>query len=163
MNACQAIRLGLMQADMISKAYLGDLNDADLLVRPVPGANHIAWQLGHLLNSEHQMVEVVCPGVMPSLPEGFAAKYTPESAKLDSPSAFHSKEVYLKVYEQQRGGTLKALEKITDADLEKPSPENFREYAPTFGDLMALQGTHWLMHAGQWAIVRRRLGKKPLF
>ncbi len=163
MNAREAIRLGLSHADLISKSYIGDLSDADMLVRPVPGANHIAWQLGHLLNSEHQMIESVWPGTMPALPEGFAAKYTPESSKFDSPGAFHSKEAYLKAYEQQRAGTLKALEKVSEADLDKPAPEQMRAYAPTYGDVLALQGSHWLMHAGQWAIVRRKLGMKPLF
>jgi len=26
-----------------------------------------------------------------------------------------------------------------------------------------LHPQHWLMHAGQWAVVRRKLGKPPLF
>ena len=39
-------------ADMLNrnlemlKATLGDFSDADMLVRPTPGANHAAWQLG---------------------------------------------------------------------------------------------------------------------
>jgi hypothetical protein len=163
MNAREAIKLGINQANMIVQMYLGDLTDADLLVRPVPGANHIAWQLGHLLTSEHGLVEGILPGAMPALPAGFAEKYTTETSKFDSPGAFHPKSVYLSVYEQQRAGTFKALEKLTDADLDKPSPEKFKDYAPTWGDVFALQGSHWLMHAGQWAVTRRKLGKKPLF
>lgn len=163
MNARDAIRLSLNQSHMIVQGYLADLSDADLLVRPVPGANHIAWQLGHLIKAEHDMVEAVCPGTMPALPAGFDTKYAPETAKLDSPGAFHSKDVYLSAYAQQRAGTLKALEQTTDADLEKASPEQMRAYAPTYGDLFLLQGSHWLMHAGQWAVIRRKLGRKPLF
>lgn len=163
MNAVQAIRQGLNQADMISKSYIGDLSDADLLVRPTPGSNHIAWQLGHLIRSEHEMIDEIAPGVMPSLPAGFAEKYTPESAKFDSAGAFHGRDVYLKAYEAQRAGTLKALDGLSESDLDKPSPERFRSYAPTWGDLLILQGVHWLMHAGQWAVVRRKLGMKPLF
>ena len=56
MNAREAIKLNLNSSNMICQGYLADLTDADLLVRPVPGANHIAWQLGHLLISEHDMV-----------------------------------------------------------------------------------------------------------
>ncbi|MFN0051059.1 MAG: DinB family protein [Planctomycetales bacterium] len=163
MNARDAIRLGLNQANMISQAYLGDLTDAELLMRPVHGTNHIAWQLGHLLVAEHDMVEAVCPGVMPALPAGFSEKYTVETSKFDSAGAFHSKATYQSVYEQQRAGTLKALEKLSDADLDKPGPEKFKEYAPTVGDILTLQGSHWLMHAGQWAVLRRKLGRAPLF
>ena len=70
MNARQALKESMDSPTMIAKAYLEDLSDADLLVRPVEGANHIAWQLGHLINSEHSMIELICPGSMPPLPEG---------------------------------------------------------------------------------------------
>ena len=32
-------------------------------------------------------------------------------------------------------------------------------HAPTLGALYLMQGGHWLMHCGQWVIVRRQLGK----
>jgi hypothetical protein len=162
MNARQAIRLSIDCTNMICQTYLSDLTDSELLVRPVPGANHTAWQLGHLLVSEHDMVETAFPGSMPRLPAGFAEKYTPETSKLDSPGAFHPKSVYMNVYEEQRAGTLKALDKLTDADLDKPAPEKFREYLKSIGDLFSMQGSHWLMHAGQWAVTRRKLGRKPI-
>ena len=72
MNARQALKESMDSPTMIAKAYLEDLSDADLLIRPVEGANHIAWQLGHLISSEHNMIEMVCPGSMPALPDGFA-------------------------------------------------------------------------------------------
>jgi hypothetical protein len=163
MNAKEAIRLNINMTNMICQSYLEDLTDAELLVRPVPGANHTAWQLGHLLVSEHEMVETAFPGSMPALPAGFQEKYTPDTSKLDSPGAFHPKSVYLNVYEQQRAGTLKALDKLSDADLDKPGPEKFKDYLTTVGELFTMQGTHWMMHAGQWAVTRRKLGRKPLF
>jgi hypothetical protein len=163
MNAREAIRLNIDCANGICQGYLADLTDAELLVRPVPGANHIAWQLGHLLTSEREMVEEVCPGSMPALPAGFAEKYTKETAALDAPSAFHSKAVYMDLFERLRSATARALEKLTDADLDKPAPEKMRSYVKSVGDLFSLQGTHWVMHAGQWAVVRRKLGRKPLF
>lgn len=163
MNARDAIRLGIKQSDMVVRMYLGDLTDSDLLVRPVSGANHIAWQLGHLLSSSWQMLEAVAPGVATPLPEGFKEKYSGEGSKFDSPGAFHAKATYMALYDQHMANAMKVLDTITDADLDKPSPESMRSFAPTHGDLMTLQGSHWLMHAGQWAIVRRKLGKKPLF
>lgn len=163
MNARDAIRLGIKQSDTVVKMYLGDLSDSDLLVRPVPGANHIAWQLGHLLSSSYQMLEAIAPGVATPLPQGFGDKYSTEGSKFDSPGAFHSKATYMALYDQHMSNTNKVLDKISDVDLDRPSPESMQAYAPTHGDLLALQGSHWLMHAGQWAIVRRKLGKKPLF
>lgn len=163
MNSTQALRLGLNWADMLTKSYLEDLTDAELLVRPVPGTNHIAWQLGHLLKSEHDMITAICPGIMPALPDGFGDKYTADTSRLDSAGCFHTKSQYLDLYKALRAGTLAALEKFSDAELDQPVPEQFAAYTKNIGDLFALQGTHWLMHAGQWAIIRRKLGRKPLF
>lgn len=163
MNAREAIRLNLSSANMICQGYLSDLTDGDLLVRPIPGANHIAWQLGHILVAEHEMIEATCPGSMPALPAGFAEKYTADTSKLDSPGAFHPKAVYMSVWEEQRSKTLTALDKLTDADLDKPAPEKYRGFVKTVGEIFSMQGTHWLMHAGQWAVIRRKLGRKPLY
>ncbi|HEY3965587.1 MAG TPA: DinB family protein [Planctomycetaceae bacterium] len=163
MNARDAIKLNINSANMICQGYLADLTDAELLVRPVPGANHIAWQLGHLLVAEHEMMEVAYPGSMPALPAGFREKYTNDTATLDSASAFHPKSVYLSVAAEQRAATLKSLDKISDADLDQPAPEKFSAWLKTIAELFNMHGTHWLMHGGQWAIVRRKLGKKPLF
>src|SRR5687767_156982 len=107
MNAREAIRNVIRSTDFIVKAYLDDLSDAELLVRPVPGANHIAWQLGHLIASEHEMIEATHPGSMSPLPPGFKEKYTAETSKLDDPKAFHTKGEYLKLMDEQRAGTLR--------------------------------------------------------
>jgi hypothetical protein len=163
MNAREAIRNSIQSANAISQGYLEDLQDQDLLVRTVPGINHLAWQLGHLIKSEHEMVELTCPGTMPALPAGFGEKYTSETAKLDNAAAFHTKAEFLKVLAAQRTGTLQALEKLSDADLDKPAPEPLQHFVKTVGDVFGMQATHWVMHAGQWAVLRRKLGRAPLF
>ncbi|MFM8584279.1 MAG: DinB family protein [Planctomycetaceae bacterium] len=163
MNARDAIKLNLNMSDMIVRSYLSDLSDSDLLIRPVPGTNHIAWQLGHLICSEHDIIDAVCPGAMPALPAGFADRHNGPSSKLDSPSAFCSKEEYLRLYGQQRAATLAALDRLTEQDLDKLSPEKMRNYTSNVGDCFSLQGSHYTMHAGQWAVVRRKLGRAPLF
>lgn len=163
MNAKDALKLSLDLADTVVLPYLEDLTDAELLVRPVPGSNHIAWQLGHIIHSEHEMLDLICPGVMPALPPGFAERYSRDTAQLDSPSDFHTKGELLDLMRQVRVGTLKALAELPESKLEDPAPEQYRAYAPTVAAVIALQGTHWLMHAGQWAIIRRKLGRAPLF
>ncbi len=141
--------------------YLSDLSDAELMLRPVPGANHIAWQLGHLIGSEHQMMSAAGFN-MPDLPDGFAESYTKETSKSDDPASFHRKDQYLEWMEQQRTGTLAALDAATEADLDKPTPESMHEYAPTVGIAFNLVGIHQMMHAAQFVAVRRKLGKPVL-
>lgn len=163
MNAREAIKLNLNMSDGIVRAYLSDLTDSEMLVRPVPGTNHIAWQLGHLICSEHDIIEQVCPGAMPALPTGFAERHNGPASKLDSQSAFCSKEEYLRVYTQQRAATVAALDRLTEQELDKPAPERMQAYARNLGDCFSLQGSHYTMHAGQWAVIRRKLGRAPLF
>lgn len=160
MNAQQAIRISIEMGNTVAMAYVADLNDEELLRRPAPNCNHINWQLGHCIRSEHDEVERVAPGAMPALPAGFAEKYTPQTAALDDPKAFCSKAELLAAYQAQREGTLKALAATSASDLDRPTGI---EYAPTVGAVYELQGSHYLMHVGQWAVVRRQLGRKPLF
>ena len=131
--------------------------------RPVPNANHIAWQLGHLISSEHQLQNMVAPDSMPPLPEGFAEKHAKEAATSDDPAAFCAKDEYLKLMDEQRAGTLALLDKLSDEDLEQPSPEQIQQFGATVGAVIAGQSAHWMMHAGQWVIVRRQLGKEAMF
>ncbi|MEZ6056132.1 MAG: DinB family protein [Planctomycetaceae bacterium] len=160
MTPQRAMRLGIEMADLIASGYLGDLSDADMLHRPCEGANHIKWQLGHLIVSEHKMIEGVSPGSMPPLPEGFAERYTKETSTIDDPAAFDSKETLLATAAEQRAATLAALDKTSADDFDK---ETGVDYAPTVGSMYSMQGSHLLMHAGQWAIIRRQLGRPPLF
>jgi hypothetical protein len=160
MNAKDAIKIGIDMGKFISVGYLEDLTDQELFHRPAKGANHINWQLGHLIASEHDMTEKVAPGSMPPLPAGFAEKYTKDTAASDDATKFLRKADLLKVFEEQRAASLKALDKLSEADLDKPTGV---EYAPNVGTMFSMHGTHWVMHAGQWAVVRRQLGRKPMF
>ncbi len=95
MTPNDAIKLTIDMANEILTTYLSDLGDADLMVRSVPGANHIAWQLGHLVSSEQSMLTGV-GFAMPDLPDGFAASYTKETSTSDDATKFHKKDEYLK-------------------------------------------------------------------
>lgn len=163
MNSRDAIQLAINMGDMISMGYLQDLSDEQMMQRPHPECNHLKWQVGHLIASENMMIDGVAPGSMPALPDGFAERYNKETAKSDDASVFDTKEELLRVYREQRAGTLAALSKLSDEDLDKPSPESMQGYAPNVAAAFSMQGSHWLMHAGQWAVVRRQLGKPPLF
>ena len=59
MDTKTAIRTTLDTANMICTSYLGDLTDEEMMHRPTPGCNHIKWQLGHLIASEHGMISNV--------------------------------------------------------------------------------------------------------
>ncbi len=163
MKAQDVLRTALQGTQHLLNAYLADLSDADLLVRPVPGANHIAWQLGHLIASESRMAEFGPAFKYPALPAGFDRQHSKETAQINPPRGFSTKEQYLNLFNAIRQVTVAALDKLSDQDLDRASTGPMAQWAPTLGALLMLTSNHTLMHAGQYTVVRRKLGKPILF
>ncbi len=163
MNSNQAIMTSLNGAHFMMTHYLSDLDDKDLLVRPVPGANHIAWQLGHLVCSEHGITNGAKAGSAAALDADFIERYSRKNTGSDDPNIFReSKKTLLEMYSAQRDATLALVETLSESDFDAPSPEKFKGYGPTVGSLLLLQGSHEMLHAGQVAVIRRVLGKPIL-
>jgi uncharacterized damage-inducible protein DinB len=162
MNAKDAIRGALQMNHHVLQIYLSDLSDADLLVRPVPAANHIAWQLGHLISAEASFLKQIPGAAPPELPAGFDKQHAKEMATSATPTGFGKKQEYLDLFEKVRGSTLAALDGIPDAQLDTPTTGPMAKFFPTVGSLFLLAANHELMHAGQVAVLRRKLGKPIL-
>ena len=111
MKAHDMVKLQLDSSDMIALGYLQDLSDEEFMLRPHPGCNHINWQVGHLIVSENQLINMVVPNTMPRLPPGFAEKYSKETIGSNDPKAFASKEELLRAQKEQRAGTLAAWQR----------------------------------------------------
>jgi len=159
MNAKDSIRFLLESNENMISMYLSDLTDADLLVRPAPGANHIAWQLGHLIIAEVNFFLPKVPGAKPpALPTGFAEQHSKDTVNSDA--GFKTKEEYLALFKSARAGTLATVDKLSDADLDKDSGW---QMANTVGKVLLFIASHDMMHAGQFTVVRRKLGKPVLF
>lgn len=162
MNAKDAIRASANLSSMVLKTYVSDLEDADLMRRPGQDCNHLAWQLGHLIASEVQLLKAVDPEKQVDLPDGFAEAHSKEQCSSDEPSAFHNKQTYLDLFEKVRTASNESLASYPESDLDKPAPEDFRSFCPTMGDMFTLIATHPMMHAGQFVVVRRQAGKPIL-
>lgn len=158
MNAKDAIRGTLDLSDHVIGSYLKDLDDADLLIRPVAGMNHIAWQLGHLIASERHFNELIRPGSSPALPDDFDAGHGRAAHGEDDPAKFYPLERYQALWKAQRQATRALLDGLPESELDRADP-GFPAFAPTCGALLSLCGTHPLMHCGQFVAVRRKLGK----
>jgi hypothetical protein len=159
MNATTAIRKTMESTQHLLTWFLSDLSDADLLVRPAPGANTIAWQVGHLICAESMGAKHIPGAKYPELPAGFAERHDNKRAADDGPG-LASKAVYLDLFAKARAATLAAVDRMSEADLDKPTGWDL---APTLGQLLLLISNHTMMHAGQFSVVRRKLGKPVLF
>jgi uncharacterized damage-inducible protein DinB len=157
MGPKDVIKIVMANNDVVLTSYLKDLSDADLLTRPAPNANHIAWQLGHLISAELNLLQSIPGAPKVALPADFDKQHSKESCGSDS--GFRTKAEYLELYQKVRENSAKFLAALPDADLEKPTQGRMAQFAPSWGALLVLIANHPMMHAGQIAVLRRKLGK----
>ena len=145
---------------------LGDFTDADMFARPCPGANHAAWQLGHLTSAEAGAQQVLAPAHAVALPDGFKDVYNMKANANDDAgkfAPFNTKAQLLELFQKVRAGTVACVESMSLEQLDAKSPEKFAMWAPTLGLLASGQIGHAMMHVGQFQVIRRKLGKPVLF
>jgi hypothetical protein len=164
MTATDAIRTALQSTQHLITWFLSDLSDTDLLVRPVPGANHIAWQIGHFIVSETRLAsQPAFKAVYPELPAGFEKQHSKETQAREPPAGFATRAEYVDLFTKVRHATIAGVGAIKDSDLDAPTTGPMAAFAPSLGALLVLASNHSLMHAGQFSVVRRKLGKPVLF
>ncbi|MFL5328740.1 MAG: DinB family protein [Gemmataceae bacterium] len=163
MTGRDAIKTALEMTGEQLNWFLGDFTDADMFVRPVPNANHAAWQVGNIIGGDIFFIKTEFPDAQfPEMPAGFLEKHGPEGTKLDGPEGFLTKDEYLKLFTAVRQAVTNTLGKLSDADLDKPSSEKMRKWAPTAGHVFLMCANHTTMHVGQFSVIRRKLGKPVL-
>lgn len=100
MNGTSAIQTALKATQSMMNMFLSDFTDADLFVRPVPTANHAAWQIGNVIAGDAILVKEQLPdAAYPELPAGFAETHGPEGTKQDGPDGFLTKAEYLSLFD----------------------------------------------------------------
>jgi DinB superfamily len=158
-----------LSADVLTRGFgmvkqtLAEFTDAEMLVRPCPGANHAAWQIGHLVTADTSMLKLMKPDIAHELPAGFAEKFNKSTASNDDPAFFPKKADLMNQFEKTRQSLIATVKTLTPADLAKPTPERMTNFAPTIGHLVQMAGGHLMMHLGQFQVIRRKLGKPILF
>ncbi len=154
-TAKDMIRNTCEMANFVMTAYLEDLPEEAYFETPAPGLNPIAWQVGHLISVEHKWLEGIKPGSCPTLPEGFDAAHTKETAVPNTFKKVAAKADYLAAWNAQRAATLAVLDGLSDGELDGPSGVDF---APTVATMLNMTGVHPMMHAGQFVALRRKHG-----
>jgi hypothetical protein len=148
---------------MITNWMLSDFRDADMLVRPVPGANHAAWQIGHVTVAESGIARTLKADAVIELPAGFAARFSKETVAVDDPAQFPTKAALLEQLGKVRGAIVAIVKSMSESDLATPVPGPMAELFPTKGHFIVnLIPMHLTMHIGQIQVIRRKLGKPIL-
>jgi DinB superfamily len=163
MTGRDAIRNSFARSRQLTRLLIEDFSDDELLVRPVPGANHTAWQLGHLVSSTHHMIGRFLDSRALALPEGFVERHNEAASRDPSNRGYLGKTAYLELIDRTILSATDAVAALPEAQLDAPNTGNMAKMAPTVGSLFQLAAEHFLMHLGQFSTVRRALGKPNRF
>jgi hypothetical protein len=159
MTAIELIVKELQSSANALKATLEDFTDAELLTRPAPAANHPLYQLGHLCSGEVHLMAYCKQGIYSNLPAELLKRFDRNACTVNDPAKLATKAELIGLFDQIRAQTIAYARSLSDADLDKPTNVPF---APTVGEMLAMQSAHVMMHTGQMQVARRCLGKKIL-
>jgi len=150
MQAKDDIKLALKDNQDTLNRFLAGLSDEDLTLRrrmglPEPTADNIAWQMGHLITSEVAMGEEVPGAKYPELPAGMTEAHGSNARLAVPPAGYLKKAEYVEWFNKARSATLAALDRLPDADLDKPTMGPMAPSAPTVGALLWLIANHTVL------------------
>jgi len=163
MNAKDVIRFTLDRSNDLTMKLLADMKN-ECLTMPTPrGGNHPLWVLGHLALAEAGILSKFVTGGENPLAK-WKDLFGGGSEPVADAKKYPSWDEVLRAFEQARANTLKTLERLSEADLDRPTnaPENMKAFFGTVGQVFAFIPVHAAMHAGQVTDARRAAGKKPL-
>jgi hypothetical protein len=141
MQSKDDVRSALKSNQDTLNGFLADLSDRDITVRQRfhPA---IAWQMGHQIIAEVEMGAMVPTARYPELPAGMNEAYATKTSGAAPPAGYLKKAEYLEWFNNVRSATLAALDRLADADLDKPTTGPMAQWAPTVGDLLLLMANH---------------------
>jgi hypothetical protein len=156
-----AIVFNLEAAKNMLDALTADLKGSDWTHRIAPNANCAAWLVGHLILTERRALTSIGHNDLPPLPDGFEARFSREN-NAPMASDFGDASILTPLFDKHRGLLIEAVKYLPadklEAALAKPSPR-FK----TIGEQLVFMGVHVIVHAGQISMIRRHLGRPPLF
>ena len=144
---------------------VADLTDAQLTLQPAPNVNHPAWVLGHLLQVDYALAQLLTGEAPPAfIDDAWRATYGPKRAPVADPSLYKPKAFYIEKLAAVREKIVTRLGQMSPEDFHVPHPDPARrDRFPTVGHAVMLYGTwHEAYHSGQLSTWRRVLGLPPV-
>ncbi len=141
---------------------IADLTDEEYFKPPIAGANHTAWILGHISQTEDWAVGLIT-GCAHRLSQSTHELFQGGSTCLPDSAKYPSRKEIDEMFRNSRAATTEALKAFDDGKWNDPSPEGApQQFFPTLGSLWGLQGTHQFWHVGQLTVCRHAMNKKKV-
>jgi uncharacterized damage-inducible protein DinB len=162
-------QLAIEQIDFARNYTLGLLAETPMdewFRQPRGGVSHVGWQVGHLAFAQYRMALWRIRGEKPNdgelLPAHyyllFGANSTPDADPTKYPDASEIRSALDRIHKE----VLRELASIAETELDQevlhPHP-----FANTKMKAILWCAHHEMMHAGQIGLLRRQLGRPPLW
>ena len=132
---------------------IDDLTPAEWLKRPVDGANHAAWIVGHLIVVERNALKFLSLP-QPALPtDDFAARHGKGSTPTDDAGDVSKLRP---LFDEQRAAITAAIKTLPAEGFDRPTDHPMFK---TVGQFLTLVPGHAMLHIGHLSTIRRSLGK----
>lgn len=141
-----------------TERIISDIPEDQLCAQPGSGLNHAMFVVGHLACTDDFLLKEF--GGQPfALPESFHKAFGADPTN-DATKYPPFAEVK-KAFDERRQAVIKWFEGMSDAQLDAPTPEKWRAYAPTMRDVAFFAAWHEGYHGGQVSTLRRAFGLGP--
>ena len=143
---------------------IAEIDPATVFIPIAPGANHPAWQIGHLAWAGHQIVQML--GGEPGIDiEAYGKLFAGGTQPVESATAYPTWREVIGAWHDAHRRVEAAAPAVDAAALGQPSPvERMKDTLPTLGDFVSfLLANHESVHLGELAAWRRVRGQPPLF
>jgi hypothetical protein len=146
---------------------LAHIPEADWFVMPPGCPSHVAWQVGHLAFAEARLIvervggrTEIGGGVLPAeYIQLFGRNSVPEPDPAKHPAPAELRRTFDRVHE----ATLQTLRDTADRDLETLVQGSPHRFCRTKADFARWVSHHEFQHSGQIGLIRRMLGKDPVW
>jgi hypothetical protein len=163
MTLKQRLKKQLESARKYSRGLLADFKSPEEWTRQVhANANHALWFAGHMAVSDNFFISNVAPERTANRPE-FEKAFGTGSTPTSNPGDYPPPADVLEFMDERRATLLDVLEKLPDADLEKPLAKGTPDFLPDVESVFETAVWHEGMHSGQLSVCRRAMGHRPLF
>ena len=164
MNTLELLRTQIESPKEMTASLLADMRDAPLTFPTPNGGNHPTWIAGHLAYAEANLIQHMLEGKENPLLD-WKSLFGAGTEPTDDASAYPPLSDLLAKWDDVRTYTLKFIDSLTEADLDKSSlnpPPGREAFFGTFGKVLSMVALHPLMHRGQVADARRAAGRERL-
>jgi uncharacterized damage-inducible protein DinB len=166
MSLVAAVREQIVFARNYTTKLIDHVPAEEWFRQPAEGVSHVAWQLGHLAMAQYRLalerIRGRRPGDEELISDAFLAHFgresVPDPNASRNPSVAEIRAVFTRVHQ----AVLDELLDLRDATLDEPVLKS-HSLCKTKRESLLWCVSHEMMHAGQIGLLRRLLGRAPLW